>query len=243
MDGLVKHIESPSWGMAVATFDEFVAKLMDLVQGFDQHLPSIAEQGLGEADLRIEYLDALFRALGWDVGNRKHVPLHARELVVEPPQRMQGGSKRPDYLFRIGGVDKFICEAKKPRDHIDRHFFQTQIYIYNLRLWLGVLSDFEYFIVFAVGGAPNKDSPFDPIPGWRLHFTNYEAKAQAIWDLFSRDAVAGGSLERYVQELEKIPTKARQGWLIKPDRTKQVDSDFLEFLEDQRARLSKELHD
>jgi hypothetical protein len=227
----------------MTAFEEFSLRLKELVNSFGHHFSTIREQGLGEAELRIEYLDALFTSLGWDVNNSRHAPLHAREVVVEPPHRFQGGSKRPDYLFRIGGVDKLICEAKRPLDHIERHFFQTQNYVYNLRLWVGILSDFEHFIVFAVGGAPQKEHPFDPIPGWRLHFTNYEARASAIWELFSRDAVAAGSIERFVQDLEKVSARARQGWLIKPDRIRQVDDDFLEFLEQQRARLSRELHD
>lgn len=227
----------------MADFDSFRKTLLELVEGFSSVYSEIVRGGLDEANLRLSYLDPLFEALGWDIRNTRHAPLHAREVVVEPPSEVGGRWKRPDYLFRVGGIDKFVCEAKRPRDYIQRHYFQTQNYVYNLRLWVGVLSDFEHLIVFVVGGQPSKERPFDPAPGWRLHYRDFEGAARRIWDLLARQNVAAGSLERFAQSLPKVPRKEKQGWLLKPDRNKTVDNVFLTYLEERRRRLAKALHD
>lgn len=227
----------------MADFDSFRKTLLELVEGFHMAYPEIVHGGLDEANLRLTYLDLLFEALGWDVRNTQRAPLHAREVVVEPPSGPRGRRKRPDYVFRVGGIDKLVCEAKRPRDHIERHYFQIQNYVYNLRLWVGVLSDFEHLIVFVVGGQPHKERPFDPAPGWRLHYRDFEGAARRIWDLLARENVATGSLERFAQSLPKVPGKAKQGWLLKPDRNKTVDNVFLSYLEEQRRHLAKSLHD
>lgn len=224
-------------------FDSFRTTLGKLVQAFDENRLAIRDGEFDELSIRNEYIDPLFAALNWDVGNTKKVPIHEREAVVHPVAKTHDGLRRPDYVFRIGGIDKFVCEAKRPFDVISRHFFQTQNYIYNFRLWVGVLCDFENFIVFVVGGEPSKESPAPPANGWRLHYLDYEAKAEAIWDLFARDNVANGSLERFAQSQPKIVRKGKQGWLLKPDRTQSVDAKFLSYLEEQRARLAKDLHD
>jgi len=218
-------------------FASFKVELKRLVEAFDRDKHSIRLDGMNEADLRVQFLDPFFSALGWDVGNRALTPYALREVLAEPASTVRGVSRRPDYLFRVGGIDKFICEAKKPFDHIDRHFFQTQNYVYNLRLWFGVLSDFEHFIVFLVGAQPSNDRPFPPLEGWRLSFWQYPDSAAKIWDHFSHHAVAEGALDRLAHQAAKSYRAGKQGWLIKPERTQRIDGKFLSFLEDQRARF------
>lgn len=227
--------------MTASSLDSFKSEVERLVRSFERDRRSIQQDGMNEADLRIQYLDPFFAALGWDVGNRALAPFASREVLVEPPHRMRGASRRPDYLFRVGGIDKFICEAKRPFDNVERHFFQAQNYVYNLRLWFGVLSDFERFIVFLVGAQPKADRPFPPLEGWRLSFWEYIDSAEKIWENFSRDAVADGALDRLAHNAAKVYRAGRQGWLIKPERTQRIDGKFLSFLEDERASLAKGL--
>jgi len=224
----------------MATFEVFKATLVDLVSAFDADGGSARE--LDEANLRLNYLDEFFTALGWDVGNKQRVPPFARDVVVEPPSQLHVGRKRPDYLFRVNGIDKFICEAKRPRTNIEQHYFQVQNYVYNLKLWIGVLFNFEFLIVFVVGGQPDRERPFAPPPGWRLYYSQFVNSAQGIWDLFSREQVEGGSLERFAQSLPKVARKGQQGWLLKPDKNRTVDNDFLNYLEFERERLGRLLH-
>ena len=221
----------------------FREQLNRLIHAFGRDRSRIALGGFSEADLRIQYLDPFFTALGWDVGNRALKPFYDREVVVEPPQRIQGRSRRPDYVFRVGGIDKFLCEAKRPFEHAtQRHFYQVQNYVYHMKLWIGVLSDFDSFTVFLVGSQPSKDNPFPPVEGWQFGFQQYGDQADRIWEFFSRDNVAQGSLDRLAQSTAKIYRAGKQGWLIRPERNKQIDEQFLRFLEDQRASLARTLH-
>ena len=219
----------------------FAERISELCARFAAGTKDMRTQGFDEATLRLEYLDPLFAALGWNVWNAPPQPLHMRDVIVENRTEIRGRAARVDYLFRTGGLDRWLCEAKKPFDNIERHAFQVQNYTYNMRLWVGVLSDFEFFIAYVVGGRPSKERPFSPPPGWRLHYKNYEALSDKMWDLFSKEAVESGSLEQFIQGLGKIRSAGKQGWLIKPDRTKQIDEVFLAFLEEQRRLFARDI--
>ena len=57
---------------------------------------------------------ALFEALGWDVNNRSGLDERYKDVIFEDTVRVETSTKAPDYSFRIGGMLKFIVEAKKP---------------------------------------------------------------------------------------------------------------------------------
>ncbi|MEI8242072.1 MAG: DNA methyltransferase, partial [bacterium] len=83
----------------------------------------------------------------------------------------------------------------------------------------------------------------DCLPGF-WHFGQYPLVAREIWDLLSRPAVAGGALERAIEALPRKPAakgKARQQWLFKPDRSRALDTDFLNFLDAARRDLASDL--
>ena len=57
----------------------------------------------------------VLRALGWDVENKKGFMIYcAIWFEVESRIDEQGSKKRADYLFRTDGLDRFVCEEKKP---------------------------------------------------------------------------------------------------------------------------------
>ncbi len=55
--------------------------------------------------------------------------------------------------------------------------------------------------------------------------------------------MGSGSLEKYISSLPKKPLKgkARQGWLITPERARTVDAEFLAYVEEQRELLAADL--
>ena len=223
------------------TRDTFGKELERLCVQFREQSPDMRARGFDEARLRLEFLDPMFSALGWNVWNNPPQPMYLRDVVVENRTDIKGKATRVDYAFRTNGLERWVCEAKKPFDGLNKHYFQTQNYIYSMRLWVGILSDFENLILFVVGGKPSKLGPFSPVPGWKLHYSTYTKHRDRMWDLLSRESVEQGSLEKFVQGLGKISAKQRQGWLIKPDRTKAVDEVFLSFLEKQRVLFAKDL--
>ncbi len=228
-----------------ATFERFQLKAAELSARFERYREEYRKGGYDEASLRNDYLNAFFRALGWDVDNELGHPPHLREVRVEYAATDGQSNRRADYVFRINGMDRFVCEAKKYPEKMEHYHYQAQNYAFNLRLWVAVLFNFDELSLFVVGGKPNKEKPFSPAPGWRLWSWQYETVARQIWDLLSRESVENGSLERFVQSLPKVSSsKSRQLWLIKPDRSKAVDADFLSYLETQRGRLARHLlHD
>ncbi len=165
-------------------------------------------------------------------------------MEIESRTRIQGRQKRADYLFRADKRDRFVCEAKKPSEELhSRYAFQAKRYAWNKGLPLAVLTDFGEMKIYVVGGRPYIDEPH--VGEWKTyHFKQYPLVAQELWNLLSRDRVGSGSIDQLIESLPKKPAvkgKARQQWLIKPDRSRALDANFLEFLEEARRELAQDL--
>jgi hypothetical protein len=224
------------------TSETFRAELERLTGSFRKNLSHLKSEAYDESALRNDYLIPLWRALGWDVENLQGATQPLREVQIESRVDIAGRKKRADYLFRTDGIDRFVCEAKKPREDLSiRDAYQAQRYSFNLKLLIAALTNFESLKLFVVGGKPDQEAPWDVCKNW--HFLEYVGKAQELWDLFARQNVAAGSLDKFVASLPKrvIKGKARQGWLIVPERVRTVDADFLADIEEQREELAKDL--
>jgi len=225
-----------------ADFFGFKTTVSRLCTQFERHKSTYRSTTYDEVSLRIEYLDAFFEALGWDVSNKAGVAPHLREVVVENRTHIGRHIKRADYVFNINAIPKFVVEAKNPRERVDRSAFQVQNYAYHLRLYLGLATNFDDLLVYPVPGLPDRENPFKP--ALTLHFKEFDSAAQRLWDLFARENVASGSIEKFLQHLPKAaPRGSKQLWLLKPDRRKPVDHHFLTYLEGERAQIAKFLHD
>ena len=84
------------------------------VQVFARNRDQYRSPEYKEAQLRREFLDPFFEALGWDVANAQGWSEQYKEVVNEDALKIGGATRAPDYSFRIGGVRKFFAEAKKP---------------------------------------------------------------------------------------------------------------------------------
>ena len=119
--------------------------ILRLVETFDRNLVSYHTSAYNETQLRRDFLDPFFDALGWDVANRKGYDQRYREVVHEDAIKVGGTTKAPDYCFRVGGVRKFFVEAKAPVRNIARDpapAFQLRRYAWTARLPLSILTDF-----------------------------------------------------------------------------------------------------
>ncbi len=227
-----------------ASFESFERELNRLVGIFERNLAEFKSSGYVEAQLRDDFLNPLFRALGWDLENRAGLIQSKREVEIESRTQIQGRQKRADYLFRADGRDRLVCEAKKPSEVLhSRYAFQAKRYAWNKDLPLAVLTDFEEIKIFVVGGKPHLDEPDAGL--WETwHFKQYPLIARKFWDLFAHDKVKDGSIEQLLEKLPKKSTgkgKVRQQWLIKPDRSRALDTDFLNFLDEARRELASDL--
>ena len=90
------------------------AEIIELVERFELHRDSYQSAGYNETQLRREFVDPFFKALGWDVDNEQGYAEAYKDVIHEDAVKIGGTTKAPDYCFRIGGVRKFFVETKKP---------------------------------------------------------------------------------------------------------------------------------
>jgi len=178
-----------------------------------------------ETEARVQFINPLFRALGWDMDDTTG----RGEVKHEDRVAIAGKTKAPDYGFRLDGRLRFFVEAKKPSVDLDRHTdpaFQLRRYAWTAKLPLSVLTDFEEFAVYDTRVRPN---PADGPRVARLLYATYDQYADR-WDeiaaAFGRDAVLAGSLEQYAEE-----KGGRKG--VAP-----VDAEFLKEIERFRDLLA-----
>ena len=82
-----------------------------LVDRFTLHRDAYKSPSYNEAQVRREFIDPFFKALGWDIDNVKGYAEPWKEVVHEDSIRVGQGTKAPDYSFRLGGRRLFFLEA------------------------------------------------------------------------------------------------------------------------------------
>ena len=136
------------------------SRIAELVETFDRNIETYKKQPYNEAQVRKEFIDPFFKALGWDVDNQKGYAPAYREVIHEDAIKVAGATEAPDYCFRIGGTRKFFVEAKKPAVDIAAEpgpAYQLRRYAWSAKLPLSVLTDFEEFAVYALGEEKSRD--------------------------------------------------------------------------------------
>jgi hypothetical protein len=154
------------------------------------------------ARVRVEFIDPLFRALGWDVDNSRGLSPADREVVREGTVPAGGNRKAPDYSFRIDGRCKFFVEARNPSADIGAGpgaAFQLRRYARSAGLPVSIVTDFEEFALY--DGQP-EPKPDDDTAVARLMFLGF-AELATEWEelesILSCRAVRDGSLEKHAQ--------------------------------------------
>jgi hypothetical protein len=200
-------------------------EVINLVRIFDQDKGRIYGAGYKEEHLKQEFLEPLFRALGWNTSR-------VSEVTKEYSLSSQRSTKSVDYAFLIKGKPRFLVEAKRPAEDMTNRTepaYQLRNYGWNLGLSLSVLTDFQDLVVYDTSfGAKEGESP---VKGrlLRISRADLEAKWYQIWNLLSKKAVEEGSLDVF--------------WASQRGRkeTERVDEAFLGDIEDWRMLLAKNL--
>lgn len=208
------------------------AIIQDLVNRFRDSRELYRSGRYNEAQLRQEFLNPLFEALGWDMVNRSNFAPQYREVIHEDSLDDEGSLKAPDYAFRIGTTRKFFVEAKKPAVDIRYAIhpaYQLRRYAWNAHLPLSILTDFEELAVYDCRTRPD---PKDSAATGRVMlftFEEYVERWDEIAQIFSRDAVWNGSFDRYAEG-----SKGKRG-------TTEVDDEFLKEIEEWRILLARNI--
>jgi hypothetical protein len=206
--------------------------ILELIDRFDQHIEAYKSGRYNEAQIRSEFLNPFFEALGWDVYNKQGYAEQYKEVIHEDSIKVAGGTKAPDYCFRIGGTRKYFVEAKKPSIDIKNEInpaYQVRRYAWSAKLPLSILTDFEELAFYDCRVKPSKT---DRAGVARLKYYKYKEYAEK-WDeiasIFSKSAILKGSFDKYVQL-----KKGKHG-------TAEVDDAFLEEIENWRKLLAQNL--
>ena len=185
-----------------------------------------------EAQLRQDFTDPFFHALGWDVNNNKSHSEAYREVLHEEPIRIRGTTYYFDYTFRIGGIRKFIVETKKPsvriKDDADAAL-QLRWYAWNAKLPLSILTNFEEWAIYDCTIKPGNG---DNAAKGRIEYFTYREipeKWGYLVSVFSQECILKGSFDKYA-----ATTKGKKG-------TATVDNDILTEIESWRDALAKNI--
>lgn len=204
----------------------------DLVERYEYNRPVYHKGQKNETELRREFLDPFFRALGWDVDNNKGWSEAYKEVAHEDPIRIRGQTKFIDYSFRVGGARKFICEAKKPAVPIKDDLtsaLQLRRYAWNAGLKLSILTNFEEFAVYDCNVPIRKEDTASTARIAFFPYSEYEKRWDRIEAVFSPEGIQKGSYDKYV---------ATHG---EKHGTAGVDEKFLEDIENWRLLLARNI--
>ncbi|MDD4178645.1 MAG: TaqI-like C-terminal specificity domain-containing protein [Candidatus Margulisbacteria bacterium] len=206
--------------------------VIELVERFDRNIEEYKSGKYNETQLRREFIDPFFEALGWDLYNKQGLAEAYKDVIHEDSIKIGTGTKAPDYCFRVGGTRKFFLEAKKPSVYVKEEIppaYQIRRYAWSSKLPLSILSDFEEFAVYDCRIRPKKN---DKAKVARLFYYTYKDYIDH-WDeiaaIFSKEAVLKGSFDKFA-----VSGRRRRG-------TAEVDDAFLEEIESWRSELAKNL--
>jgi hypothetical protein len=203
------------------------------IETFRSNIDSYISPEYKEAQVRQEFIDPLFTALGWDVGNVHGYAEAYKEVVSEDTLRISGaGTKAPDYSFRIGGTRKFFVEAKKPAVYLKddpEPARQLRVYSWSAKLSLGIVTDFQEFAIYDTSIRPKEGDKASVARIFYCTFEEYPEKWDYIASILSKDAVLKGSFDRHAAS-----AKGKRG-------TTEFDDAFLQDMEDWRGRLARNL--
>ena len=223
------------------TKDEARRKIAKLAQKYASQAEVYGQADYNEARARMDFINPLFKLLGWDMDNEKGLLQYLREVILEDRVSVDGRVKYPDYSFRLGNTVLFYVEAKKPSVNIKddkESALQLRHYGWNTGLTMSLLTNFREFAVYDCRVKPNRK---DKAHVARLTYFTYQDLTEKqgvfgdqrdgfdfLWDTFTQENVSKGSFEKFIKD---DGDRFKRGVLT-------VDQDFLLFLEDWRKKFA-----
>src|SRR5688572_2179518 len=118
------------------TFEDSFAQVRELAERFKANEAAYLAPKYQEAEVRSDFLNPFFNALGWDVYHHEHPNPYEREVKIEKSVLVGDRGKRADYAFYTKPnflQPRFLAEAKKPSRQLDNPYdcFQAMRYGWN----------------------------------------------------------------------------------------------------------------
>ena len=175
------------------------ARLSERVHQFSSHITEYTRQTYNETEVRVDFVNPFFKALGWDVDNEAGLPQHLREVTHEATVKVDEDgylrSKKPDYSFRIGTDTFFYLETKKPAVDITSDCapaFQLRRYGWSGNLKVSVLTNFADLYIYDCSVRPVETDDIGVALIAHYSYTEYEEKFEEIYGLLSKESVLSG---------------------------------------------------
>lgn len=205
-----------------------------LVEKYETNRDFYRTSKFNETQVRNEFLDPLFEALGWDIRNMSGKSTNEREVLLEESLKANASthSKKPDYTFRLFGERKFFLEAKKPCVDIstdDNPARQVRRYGYTANLKISVLSNFEYLYIYDTSYKVEDGDTLTKARIKSYHYTEYENAVKELLQLLGRESVYTGYFEEIWKNIELNAVH------------QSVDSLFLEQINQWRLMLGRQI--
>ncbi|KAF5051918.1 Type IIS restriction enzyme Eco57I [anaerobic digester metagenome] len=207
-------------------------EIIELVEQFQRNIKAYKNVSYKEEQLKQEFINPFFKALGWDVDNTSRAAPQYKDVIFEDSIKVAGGTKAPDYCFTLAGRKMFFVETKKPSVNIDQDIaasYQLRRYAWSAKLPLSILTDFEELAVYDSRVRPKKTDRASAGRIKILKFTEYVDEWNYLYNNFSKDAVLKGSFDQYAES-----TKKKKG-------TTEVDQAFLSEIENWRELFAKNI--
>ena len=201
-----------------------------LIDTFENNLSFYKSGRYNEFQLRQEFLDPLFKALGWDMDNEAGLAPQYRDVIHEASIKIGGVTKAPDYAFSIHGQYKFFLEAKKPAVNVHSDTepaYQLRRYGWSAKLPVSILTDFEEFAIYDCRKRPKRGERASSSRLGYFKYTDYIEKWDELCRTFSKEAILKGSFDKYT-----VDSKRHRG-------SDTVDNAFLEEIENWRSLLAR----
>jgi len=205
--------------------------IIKLVEKFEHNL-DLYKRSDNEEQIKQEFINPFFKALGWDVDNESGAAPPYRDVIFEDSIKVGGGTKAPDYCFQLPGKKMFFVEAKRPTVNIEKDIkpsYQLRRYAWSAKLSLSILTDFEEFAVYESRTRPKKNDRASTGRIMYLTYKDYADKWEEIYNIFSKEAVLKGSFDKFAES-----TRKKRG-------TSEVDDEFLSEIEGWRDLLARNI--
>lgn len=199
--------------------------LKKLIKSFNDNYDYYKSPNFNESACRLNFIDILFKILGWDITNEANLPPQIREVLVEDYNKETG---RPDYSMTLTGVPKFFIEAKKPAVNIQSNLdsiFQARRYGWSAKHKIVILTNFEYLLIYDASIMPHPTDTCDTALISKYNYKEYINKFDEISSLISREFIYSGKFDKRFSQI-----KGQQ---------KHVDDIFLDQINQWRLRLGE----
>ncbi|HIC45650.1 Eco57I restriction-modification methylase domain-containing protein [Methylophaga sp.] len=174
-----------------------IKKLVDRFKEDEARL-TVKSSTYQETEVRVEFIDPLFKLLGWQMDNASGLSSSLRDVLREESQQTESSTKKPDYTFRIATKRKFFLEAKRPSVDIrisKESAFQVRSYGYTAGHDIAVLTNFRTLRIYDARLQPKAGDAADVGLLVSIDYEDYVSKADYILKTLGRDQVASGSIE------------------------------------------------